>query len=484
HAPDIAVITPFFEGDELVAFSASMAHKSDIGGPVPGSCSGEAREIFNEGLHLPAVRIARRDGEVSEVARIIAANSRTPELVLGDIRGQTGSTRLGVRRLTELTAKFGLDQVARHFQEVLSMSESSLHRCIAAWPDGTAAAQRRLDGDTVDGGSRLRVHVEVRKRGDSIVFDFSRSGDQARGPANIRPPLLRAACGYCLISLIDTDIEINSGLLDAFELIARRGSIVDPAFPAPVNTYNPTVHAAVDALFDAMSQIITFSGRGDGCASRSLIIGGSIPGGDGAFVQYEIFGGGAGACAWHDGVSGTTVNQTNGRITPVEIVEGEYPVRVRRFELIPDSGGPGRHRGGLGIRREYESLSAAQLALRSTRHEVAPHGVGGGHDGATGRLTIHPGTGKEEVLPPRIAGYALAPGDVLRLDTPGGGGYGTPLDRPPQEVLRDVIEGYVTRAAAQSAYGVVIADSDQGLRVDRTATARERERRRGRARRS
>jgi N-methylhydantoinase B len=478
HAPDIAVITPFFIDDELVAFAASMAHKSDIGGPVPGSCSASARDIFSEGLHLPAVRIEHRGAELTEVASIVAANSRTPDLVLGDVRGQIGSTRLGARRLVELAEKFGVDTLTGHFTEVLGLSETRLHRCIAAWPDGAAAAARRVDGDGAGGGDGLRVHVEARKQAHTIVFDFSGSSDQASGPANIRPPLLRAACGYCLISLIDPAIEINSGLLDGFDVISRKGSIVNPDFPSPVNTYNPTVHAAIDAVFDALSQIITFSGRGDGCASRSLIIGGDDPRSGKPFVQYEIFGGGSGACAWHDGVSGTTVNQTNGRITPVEIIESEYPMRIRRFELIGDSGGAGRFRGGLGIRREYESLASARLALRSTRHEVPPQGVAGGGAGATGSLVIHPDTPRSKELPARTTEYPLDDGDVFVLDTPGGGGFGDPLDRPPDSVRRDVLKGYVSRKAALGDYGVVLSDSGEGIQVDTRATAQERKRRR------
>jgi N-methylhydantoinase B len=203
HAPDMCVLSPVFVEGALFGFCGSIAHKSDIGGPVPGSCSGQARETFNEGLHLPAVRYHRKGKAIGDIERIIGANSRTPELVLGDIRGQLGSDRLGERRLIELVAKFGKEKILACFDRLFELSESKLRKTFAEWKDGRFEAERFVDDDGVDLEKPVRIHVVVEKKGDSIHFDFSGSADQTKGPANVRPPLVQAACAYCLISLID-----------------------------------------------------------------------------------------------------------------------------------------------------------------------------------------------------------------------------------------------------------------------------------------
>jgi N-methylhydantoinase B len=471
HAPDFFVICPVFVDGELLGFAASMAHKGDIGGPVPGSCSASATEIYNEGIHLPAVRY-QRDGETNrDIERIIAANSRTPEVVLGDTRGQLGSVRVGERRLQEIAEKHGLAELRGYFEDVLTISEQRVRDALRSWPDTVAEAERFVDDDGIDLEHSFRLHVTVRKTGDRIEFDFTESDDQTRGPANIRPPLLRAACAYVVISLLGPDTYVNSGLLDAMDITTRPGSVVDPRFPAAVNTYNPTVHAVVDAVFDAMSAIVPGRGRADGCASRSFVMSGGREPGTKKYVQYEIFGGGTGALKDRDGVSGSSVNHTNGKIAPIEIVESEYTARVKRLELIPDSGGAGRFRGGLGILREYEVVEPARFSLRSTRHKVAPLGVDGGHQGRIGRLTINPGKPGERVLPSRYSDLPLRPGDTFRLETPGGGGYGNPLDRDADAVVADVASGYVTEAAAREDYGVVVTRDEKGTVVlDRPAT--------------
>jgi N-methylhydantoinase B len=474
HAPDIAVITPAMRDGKLVAFCGSIAHKSDIGGPVPGSCSGQAREVFNEGLQLPAVRYQRGGVPNRDLERLIAANSRTPELVLGDLRGQLGADRLGERRLGELIDRYGEEKILACFAQLIAASERKVRDAIAAWPDGRFAAERFIDDDGVELNRPVRVHVVVEKRGDTIHFDFSGSAEQTRGPANIRPPLVRAAISYCLISMIDPQMYVSSGLLRAFEVTARAGSVVNPRYPAPVNTYNPTIHAVVDAIFEALSHVMPERVRADGCGSRSIIIGGRSTYTGKGYVQYEIVGGGAGARASRDGASGTTVNQTNAKIAPVEIIESEFPTRVLRFDLIRDSGGAGEHRGGLGIRREYLNLAEARFSIRSAKHVIAPNGFAGGEDGRTGDIWINPDTDTAKRLPTRYADYPLQAGDVFRLDTPGGGGYGDPLRRDPARVLQDVREGDVSIAAAAELYGVVLHDTAGAWAIDQAATAERR----------
>ena len=460
HAPDMAVITPVFRDGRLIAFAAAMAHKPDIGGPVPGSCLGSARETYNEGLHLPPVRYATADGVLTDLERIIAANSRTPELVLGDLRGQLGACRLGERRLLELADKYRLDTILAAFERIPQLAEARVRAALATWPDGEAEAERFLDDDGVEVGKPVRLHVRVAKEGDRIRFDFRDSDDQAKGPANVRPPLVRAACGFCLMTLIDPYLPVNDGLLRVIEAEFREGSMCNPRFPAPVNTYNPTMHAIADALFEALSHLVPDRKTADGCGTRSIIVGHRAEGGR-AMVQYELFGGGSGGRLGQDGVSGTTVNHSNGKIASVEIVESEYPVRVERFELIPDSGGAGQWRGGLGFVREYTNLGGeARFSIRSTKHTIPPRGMDGGADARGGRCLIAPGTEAERLLPTRQSDVPLVTGTRFLLETPGGGGYGDPRARDPQAILEDVLDGYVSREAAAEQYGVRLTPTD------------------------
>jgi N-methylhydantoinase B len=475
HAPDMAVITPVFFDGELVGFCGSIAHKSDIGGPVPGSCSGQARETFNEGLHLPAVRYVRGGQRNLDVERIIAANSRTPELVLGDIRGQLGASRLGEQRLSELLAKFGKREATACFDRLLELSELRMKAAIADWVEGRFEAERFIDDDGIELNKPVRVHVVVEKKGDSLSFDFSASADQTKGPANVRPPLVRAAVAYCLISLVDPHIFINSGILRSFSVTTREGSVLNPRFPAAVNTYNATVHAMVESLFAALSHVVPARARADGCGSRSIIIGGRATSAGKTYVQYEIVGGGAGGRAMKDGASGTTVNQSNAKIASIEIMESEFPTRILRFELIKDSGGAGEYRGGLGIRREYLNLADARFSIRSSKHVIAPLGAAGGGPGRTGDLTINPGTPSEKHLPTRYADYPLKEGDVFRLDTPGGGGLGDPHLRAPEKVLADVAQGYVSPERAAADYGVAVVRNGKGWVLDEAKTKTMRE---------
>lgn len=470
HAPDMAVLTPAFHDGVLIGFCASIAHKSDIGGPVPGSCSGQAREVFNEGLQLPAVRYQRNYERNTDIERIIAANSRTPDLVLGDIRGQLGSSRLGEQRLLELIGKFGHNRALAAFSQLLELARQRMLAAIAQWQDGRFEAERFVDDDGIELNKPVRIHVVIEKKGEKIHFDFSASNDQTRGPANIRPPVVRGACTLCLISLVDPHIFINSGLMNAFEMTTREGSVMNPRFPAPVNTYNPTVHALVECLFAALTDVVPEKARADGCGSRSIILGGRQNYAGKSYVQYEIFGGGGGARATRDGASGTSVNQSNAKIAPVEIIESEFPTRVQRFELIRDSGGAGEFRGGLGIRREYVNLEEARFSIRSAKHIIAPMGAAGGGQGRTGNIVVNPGRDNEKQLPTRYADYPLQRSDTFCLDTPGGGGLGDARRRDPARVLADVIEGYVSPEAAARDYGVIVVRKDGEWILDEAGT--------------
>ncbi len=475
HAPDMAVLTPIFFGGDWVGFAANLAHKSDIGGPVPGSCWSQAREVYQEGLQVPPIRYASAFQISKDIEAVLGANSRTPELVVGDLRGQVGAARLGEKRFQEMMERYGKETILASYEQLFALTEAKVRSEIASWPDGVGEGERFVDSDGIDLDKPVRIHVTVHKQGDRLLFDFTGCADQTKGPANIRPTIVRAACCYLLTCLVDPALAINYGLARCIDIRVREGSVVNPRFPAPVNTYNPTVHALVESLLEASSHITPHKKVGDGCSSRSIIIGGRSNKTGKGYVQYEIFGGGSGGRSGKDGVSGTNVNQSNAKIAPIEIIESEFSARLRRFELIRDSGGPGQFRGGLGFVREYELLdNDARFSLRSTKHTVAPKGIDGGFDGKTGRCTLNPGTEQARVIPSRYSDHTLHPGDIVSLETPGGGGLGNPVERDPSRVLNDVRNGYVSQTKARELYRVAIdaVDGDYALNEAKTRELR------------
>ena len=457
HAPDMGVLTPIFYRGDWVGFAANMAHKSDIGGTVPGSGSGNAREIFQEGLHLPPVKFMSRLQPVKEIEAVITANSRTPALVIGDLRGQVGAARLGERRIIELMERYGKETVRESTKLLSDYTESRVRQTIAAWPDGESEGESFVDHDGIDLNRPIRVHVKISKQGNRIHFDFSDCSDQTTGPANIRPPLVRAACAYCLVALVDRFLPINQGLARVVEATFRQGSVVDPRFPAAVNTYMPTALTVAEAIFRALAPLVPEKRIAGGSGSAALVLGGRDASSNRAYVHYEIFSGGTGARSGKDGVSATAFHLSNCKTAPIEIIESEFPTRIERFEMIPDSGGAGRWRGGLGFARDYRILTDdVRFSMRTDKHAIEPWGGDNGSPGGKGSCIINPGATDQKGLPSRFGDYRLQQGDLLRLERPGGGGLGNPLERPVENVLADVRQGYVSMMRARSDYGVVV----------------------------
>lgn len=463
HSQDMALITPLFVDGELVAFCGSIAHKSDLGGVVPGTGYASARELFQEGIQYPPIRFVARGSTVRDVEAILRANSRTPDLVLGDLRGQLGCARLGEQRLHETFARYGTATVRAAFAHAQQVTEERVRTELARWPDGVHEAEAFVDNDGIVLDRRLRYHVRIEKRGDRILFDFTGSDDQATGPVNIRPSLARGCCYYALIATIDPELANNGGLARCVETIFRPGSILDPVFPAPVNTYMASTIALTEASLEALSGFVPDRAcAGNGGVGASMISGRRADGN--AFVQYELIASAYGGTRRGDGNSGTDVLLANTRSASIEIVEHEYPTRLRRYELIRDSGGAGEHRGGLSPRREYELLADdAQLTLRGGRHRWPAQGRDGGDAGRLGSCVVNPGSPEERSLPSRVSGVLLKRGDVVRIEKAGGGGLGDPRRRAFERIVDDVLDRQVSREAALSAYGADAARLDAAL---------------------
>ena len=454
HSSDMAVVTPVFADGELIAFCGSIAHKSDLGGVVPGTTYGGAREVFQEGILFPPVRFVAAGHTQSAIEEILRANSRTPDLIIGDIRGQVGVARLGERRLAELIARYGVEAMLATFAQLQDVAERRIREVLATWPDGVHEAETSIDTDGVNHDKRVRYHVVITKRGDRIAFDFTGCDDQAQGPVNIGPALARGCCYYALIAMVDPTLPNNAGVARVVETTFRRGSVLDPYFPAPCCTYMATTTAIVEAMLVALSNFVPQRKMAGNGGVGGISITGRRAGGE-TFVQYEPIGSAYGGRATSDGVSGISVLLSNTRAAPIEITESEFPTRVRRFELIRDSGGPGRFRGGLSARRMWEVLvDDAQLTLRGGKHTVPAAGAEGGEPGALGSLTLNVESAEPKPLPSRFSGVRLMRGDTLTLEKAGGGGLGDPHARPFERIVSDVLDGYVSRVAAIERYGV------------------------------
>lgn len=421
---------------------------------------------------VPPVRYYRDFRPVLEVETILRANSRTPELVLGDLRGQVGATHLAADRVRALCAKHGAQVVRAASGRLLDLTEAQVRTAVAGWPDGTYTGERRMHSEGMQGGKPVAIRVAVTVDGDQASFDFTGSDDQMTGPYNIRPPLVRAVCSYALKCLIDPDLPSNSGLTASFAASFRQGSLLDPTLPAPVNAYMPVAVATAEALFDALGKALPTARMAESSTGTNGTFSYRIGSEARQKVQYELPAGGMGARWNKDGVSASKVHVANGSITPIEVLETEFPVQLQRFELATDSGGPGRYRGGLGYVREYRVLGPARFTTRNGRELTPPAGKDGGLPGRPSMLMLNPGTDGEQEITVANGGKALQPGDVIRMSQAGGGGFGYPRTRPVEEVVRDVREGYVSPEAAHARYGVAVVRGPDAWQHDPAATAR------------
>ena len=422
HNPDFAVVAPvFFEG-ELVAFTASIAHKSDIGGAVPGSCPATARDMYSEGLHIPPVRLFRDGVPNPEVVTLISGNSRSATIVMGDLMGQAGICMQGAVRVADLFARFGRTHALSSFAAGRKRTEVTIRQALEQIPDFVGSAERWMDNDGISLDRPIAIRVTVEKTGDHIHFDFTETDPQGAGPINIRPHLLNACCAYVMVAISDTAVGINQGIMDTFTVKTKLGTLVDPHFPAPVNSYNTAMHAVIESIFAAMGEVVPSLARADGGGGRALTFAHQADGK--TLIQYELFAGGTGAMQGYQGQTGCHCNQTNGKVGSLEMIETEFPIRVEEFSVKRESGGLGKFRGGHGFRRRYRLLDGqAAITLRSSKHQIAPEGTVGGQAGAPGHCEVSL-SGQRRVLATMESGVVIHPNDTLVIETPGGGGFG------------------------------------------------------------
>ncbi|MCC6304674.1 MAG: hydantoinase B/oxoprolinase family protein [Rhodobacteraceae bacterium] len=425
HLPDVKAIRPIFRDGAIVAFAVQLAHWADIGGTMPGSYFAAAEEVWQEGLRIPPLRVVAGGVPDAEKIALILANVRSPAEREGDLLAQVAATAVADQRLQELIDRVGVGDFLAALDRLHDLSEAAMRAAIRALPDGVHEGEDFLD-DCGPGDAPVGVRVRVTIAGDTAEFDFSASDDAVPAPINTTRFVVGAAVFYCVRALAETPVHPNGGAYRPLTIRTRRGSILDPAGVEPVVGGNhETSQRCVDAIFRAFDPVLLPRLSAGGNASAGLLIFGG-PRADGVWgTFYETHGGGEGARADRDGMPVVRVHLTNVMNTPVEVVEAEYGLVLERQALRRGSGGAGRHRGGDGMVRDYRVMTEPmRLTTMFERRVVPPYGLDGGAPGATFRVTLIR-DGRAEELRGK-GNYRLRRGDLVRVETPGGGGHGPP----------------------------------------------------------
>ncbi len=470
HHPDIMIFKPIFMDGTFTALAGSLGHHLDVGGRSPGSISTDARDVFEEGLMIPPLKLVKRGVFVDEIFEMIASNLREPEKTLGDLRAQIAAVTVGERRVLELVARHGVQRFGEIGAACLDHSERLMREDLRAYPDGRYAAEGFMDGDGVS-DEPVRIFVTVELRDGSVTVDFTGSSPQVKGPFNCALSSAYASV-YCAVRyMVNPLILQNEGCYRPISVVLPEGSIVKPTPPAPLSGRFHTLERIANTIVMAFNQA-----RGDRAVGSthahlsSFSVSGRHPGSRRPYVFFEILGGGWGGTTDGDGLDATFGLMANCFDAPIEAVELEYPLRVERYELRADSGGPGRHRGGLGLTREVRYLSGeGYFTNRSDAQKFPPTGVLGGDAGAASRHGLVRANGTVVALPSKVTNMTIGAADLIRMETAGGGGYGPPAARDRTDVLRDVLDGKVSVTQARDVYGVLV-DIDHGA-VDENATA-------------
>jgi N-methylhydantoinase B len=451
HLPDITVAAPVFKENKLVAFVATIAHHSDIGGRVAGSSSGDCTSIYEEGLRIPVVKVIENGVTKDDVISFILLNCRTPEERLADLEASFAANRMGILRMQELFRKYGAPFLSEACEELLDYAERKVRHAIQLVPDGCYTFEDYMDDDG-KGFTKIPVCVEVKVHGDSLELNFHGSSPQVRGGINLVFTALQATVYYALKAILDPTIPPNGGYFRAVKIKAPEGSIVNARPPAAVAGRTDTAQRVADVIFGALAKAVPEKVVA-GCHSTVTvpIFSGIDPKTGKQYVYLESIGGGMGARHDRDGMDGVQVHITNTSNLPVEAMENEYPLFVERLELIPDSSGMGEFRGGLGIRKDIRVVGhICTFASHGDRQHIPPWGLYGGSPGRCGKMVIRRSDGQEFILlSGKNSEILLQDGDAVSIETPGGGGWGDHIERSVELLHRDLLEGKVSIAVCE-----------------------------------
>jgi len=454
HLPDINMAMPVFAEGRLVAFVSNLAHHADVGGAARGSMSGGMSEIYQEGLRIPVMRLYRRGELDTELLDLLLLNMRLPNERRGDLNAQIAACRLGVARTQQLFARYGAAVVESAFRQILARTTTRMRAGINLIPDGSYQFEDVLDDD----GLKVRdvkFALGIRKRRERIVFDFTGSSLQVPGNVNLTRNAIQSAVCYALKALLDPDLPNNQAVIDAIEIIAPAGTVANCVAPAAVALRANTCQRVIDIVIGALADVLPDRaiGAANG-ANTSIVFAGVDPRNGAPYVYLETLGGGMGGRSDRDGKDGVQVHITNTSNLPVEAIEMEYPLRVEEYALIPDSGGAGRFRGGMGLRRSIRPVGhACEFNGVGERFRHAPWGIFGAAAGERGRFLLQSPDGTRSELSPKTGRLELRPDQLLIVETPGAGGYGPPGERDGLEIEKDRRSGKFTAAYLRLRYG-------------------------------
>ncbi len=471
HLNDIVVIAPYFGDEKLQGFVAALAHHVDIGGYAPGGyCI--STELYQEGIILPPVKLVSRGKIVEDLFQVILANIRSPRQSAGDFRAQIASSLLGQRRMGEIIRKFGEETIETFVDELIDYTERWSRQAISELPEGEYYSECYLDDDGIT-DEPIKLAVTAKIEGGRVSYDLTGSAPQRSSPMNATLTQTYSPLAYVVKCLIDPNIPTNDGFYRLIDVSAPEGTVVNAKAPVGVVGGWEVAMRLCDLTFrafsDAMPHKVMASTKSINC---HMACGGLDPRTGEYYTFIETMAGGYGARPTKDGLDAVQSHIQNTENSAIEETENNLPFLITRYELIPDSEGPGRYRGGLGVRRDWKFPNhKATLTVFSDNRKYAPWGLFGGGSGASSRYILNP-DGEAKELPSKITLH-LAPDSVISYRTPGGGGYGPPFERDPEGVLGDVLDGKVSVARARAAYGVVV-DIDR-RRVDLEATQKLRE---------
>jgi N-methylhydantoinase B len=470
HLSDVSLVVPIFYEGELVAFSASKAHWTEVGGKDPGSWTTDATEVFQEGLQFPCVKLYERGRAVQSLIDLIEANVRLPDMTLGDMHAQAASLRLGERRFVELCDKYGLDVVLGSIEALLDYGEKLTRLELQKLPQGVYEAEDMIDDDGIGNGP-FPVRVKVTITDDEFVCDFTGTHPQVPGPVNCTLTGLHSGVRTIFKAITGPQIPVNEGCFRPLRLVCPPGTIFTAERPAPVSTYWETMEYVTDLVWKALAPVVPHRlPAGHFLSVCGVVVAGLHPDTNDLFLLVEPQAGGWGASETRRGEQGLMcVGDGETYVIPIEVAEARYGILVDQYALDTQAdGGAGKHRGGRGCIRDYRAV-ADEVFLTATfgRHKFAPWGVGGGHSGSPNEVRIFHQDRREVVLG-KCARYRLEKGEVARLITGTGGGWGPPHERPVEEVIEDVRDGYVSLEHAEREYGVVLdPDTLQVVRLER-----------------
>jgi len=452
HLSDFRLVQPLFRDGRVFCYLASVGHWHDVGGNVPGNYNPVATESFQEGMLIPPVKLFENGEMRQDIVDILSANSRLPGSLYGDLNGQINALNLGVRRMNDLLDEYGDATVSDALSELKDRAAQLMRAEIAALPDGVISAEDYLDNDGI-ADAPLKIALDLTIAGDTMSLDFTRSSPACAGPVNISRSTTIAAC-YVALKHVFGDVPANAGVLEPVAFNIDPASLLSVTAPKPVGGYTETILRLIDVVFQAVAKIAPE--RSNGCAYgtiNALSLSGHRRDGR-RWVMFSFFGGGHGGHPLGDGLNHGNAPISTATIPPLEILEAAYPVKFTQWALRPDSGGPGEHRGGLGAVYEIELLEeAADVFLFGERGKFAPEGVAGGEAAALNRFEFERnGVKTSPPLASKMVGVKLRKGKSVRLETPGGGGYGPPDRRARSAIERDLALGYVSPEKAADDY--------------------------------